>query len=110
MMAIKTYVKYKIIQLHKRGYGKKRISASISEEWGLKIPLSTIRNIVSKYKKTGEIIKDLPKPQKKSKFGDEEEHIIFIEKDMKETRDISSSVLSRRIKEKFNISYSASRV
>ena len=28
--------------------GKKRISASISEEWGLKIPLSTIRNIVSK--------------------------------------------------------------
>ena len=109
-MKINGNIRLSIIQLHKKKCGKKKIGKIIYDMYGLRISLSTIRNIVDKYKTTGEIVKDLSKTKRKAKFGDEEEHKNFIDEQMKRTRDMSSEVLSRKILQTFNINYSASRV
>ncbi len=110
MPKIKAEIKYRIIQLHKTGHGRIRICKYIFKQFNSKISPSTVRNIIAKYNRTGEILKTLPRSQKKRKFGDKEEHLIFVENEMRETRDISSGALSRKIKEKFKISYSAASV
>jgi len=112
MARIKYDIKVRIILLRIDGLGYRKIVRAILAEENVKVSQKSVRNIIKKYNETGSVLNSkrfggFRNPR--AKLGTEE-HMEFVDRCMRETPDLSARKLKVKIKSRFGIDISVSKM
>ena len=112
MARIKYDIKVKIVLLRIDGLGYRKIVKAIQSEDNVKVSKKSVRNIIKKFNETGSV-------ENRKRFGGFRnpraklgtvEHMEFVDMCMRETPDLSARKLKVKIKARFGIDISVSRM